>query len=166
MPIVHIAMFDAVNSIVGGYKSYTGISRAPDRTSIDAAVVQAAHDTLAALFPSQTPSFDTEVAEDLGQIRDGHVKANGINLGRRTAASILALRINDGSQFGDPHVGFDFFTSDEPGKWRVDPISQITLALGAYWGEADRSSCSPPTSSGIRVRPPWTARSTRLPTTM
>lgn len=135
MAIVHVAMFHAVNSIVGGYKSYTGIPRAPNRSSIDAAVVQAARDTLAALFPSQTPSFDAEVAEDLGQIRDGHVKSNGINSGRRAAASILALRSNDGSQFADPHVGVDFFTSDEPGKWRMDPITQITLALGAYWGE-------------------------------
>jgi membrane-associated phospholipid phosphatase len=28
----------------------------------------------------------------------------------------------------------DFITSDAPGKWRQDPISQIPLALGARWG--------------------------------
>jgi hypothetical protein len=31
-------------------------------------------------------------------------------------------------------MGIDFITSDEPGKWRQDPVSQIPIALGAYWG--------------------------------
>ena len=29
----------------------------------------------------------------------------------------------------------DYFTSNEPGHWRQDPISMSPLALGAYWGE-------------------------------
>src|SRR5207253_2518268 len=41
----------------------------------------------------------------------------------------------DGSQHVEPRVGVDFITSNEPGKWRQDPISQIPLALGAYWGQ-------------------------------
>src|SRR5215510_2082217 len=56
--IVHIAIFDAVVAINGGYRSYTGISPAPKDTSTDAAVAQAAHDTLSALFPSQAANFD------------------------------------------------------------------------------------------------------------
>ena len=135
MAIIHIAMFDAVNAIEGEYKSYTRVGRAPFGTSMKAAIAQAAHDTLVALFPSQAPSFDDQLADDLTEIPDGRLKTNGIALGRRTAAAILAARANDGSQHPEPHVGKEFFTSDDPGKWRQDPISLIPLALGAYWGE-------------------------------
>src|SRR6266699_6867237 len=48
--IVHIAIFDSVIAITGGYRSYTGISAAPDDTSMNAAIAQAAHDTLSDLF--------------------------------------------------------------------------------------------------------------------
>jgi hypothetical protein len=134
MAIVHIAIFDAVNAISGGHRSYTGLPPAPGGTSMAAAVAQAAHGALAALFPSQRATFGDLLAEDLRQIRDGREKASGIHLGRRAAAAILALRANDGSQRPEPRVGVDFITSNEPGRWRQDPISQIPLALGAYWG--------------------------------
>ena len=134
LAIVHIAIFDAVNAIAGGYKSYTGLSSARDDTSMDAAIAQAAHDTLVALFPSQRASFDERLDEDLSRIRDHREKRNGINLGHRAAAAILALRANDGSQHAEPRVGIEYITSDEPGRWRQDPISLIPLALGALWG--------------------------------
>ena len=47
MAIVHIAIFDAVNAIAGGYRSYGGLPLAPRGTSMRAAIAQAAHDTLA-----------------------------------------------------------------------------------------------------------------------
>ena len=31
-------------------------------------------------------------------------------------------------------MGVDFITSDAPGKWRQDPITEAPLALGARWG--------------------------------
>jgi PAP2 superfamily len=133
--IVHIAIFDAVNAIAGGYRSYTGLPPAPAGTSMDAAIAQAARDTLVALYPSQAGSFDAQLRDDLARIRDGRTKTDGIDLGRRAAAAILALRANDGSQRVEPSVGVDFIPSNEPGKWRQDPISRIPLALGAYWGD-------------------------------
>ncbi|HEX8090360.1 MAG TPA: vanadium-dependent haloperoxidase, partial [Blastocatellia bacterium] len=135
MAIAHIAIFEAVNAIAGGYQSYTGLARAGAGTSMNAAIAQAAHDTLVALFPSQKASFDELLAEDLGQIADGFAKADGITLGRRAAKSILAQRLDDGSRQAEPRVGVDFILSNDPGKWRQDPISLIPLALGAHWGE-------------------------------
>src|SRR6266852_4974180 len=134
MAIVHVAVFEAVNAIAGGYRSYAGLSPAPANSSMDAAIALAAHDTLAALFPSQTPSFDAVLAEELGKIPEGRAKSNGIDLGRRAAAAILTLRANDGSQHAEPRVGVEYIPSHEPGKWQQDPISQIPIALGAYWG--------------------------------
>jgi len=58
MAIVHVAIFEAMNAIVGGYQSYTGLAPSAGEASLQAAIAQAAHDTLVALFPSQTTSFD------------------------------------------------------------------------------------------------------------
>ena len=150
--IVHIAMFDAINAIEGKYRSYTDIPRVQDETSVDSAIAQAARDTLANLFPSQATSFDLLLAEDLNEIPNGLVKARGIDLGHRAAAAILALRSKDGSQHAEPRVGFDFLTSDDPGKWRQDPISLHPLALGAHWYEVSPFVMS--SAAQFRIPPP------------
>ena len=135
MAIVHIAMFDALDAVVGGYTSYTGTHASPGPMSVDAAIAQAARDTLAAMFPSQTPTFNAYLAEDLARVTNGQQRANGIDLGHRAATAILAMRVNDGSQVPDPTLGVDYFPSNQPGHWRQDPISLIPLAIGAHWGE-------------------------------
>src|SRR5436305_3663023 len=138
MAIVHIAIFDSVNAVLGGYRSYTGIQSVKPPVSLDAAVAQAAHDTLVALYPSQAPAFDSLLADDLAKVSNKNERANGVSLGKRAAAAILALRTNDGSQLAEPRlsgVGMNYFTSDQPGHWRQDPISLIPLALGAHWGD-------------------------------
>lgn len=137
MAIVHIAMFDAMNAVIGGYEGYTDLKRAPADTSIDAAIAQAARDTLVVLYPSQQASLDDLLAEDLGQIhpRGKRAKERGIKLGGDAAAAILALRASDGSQHAEPRVNVDYTMGDQPGQWRQDPISRIPLALGAHWSE-------------------------------
>src|SRR6058998_3369089 len=52
MAIVHIAMFDTINAVAGEYESYTGVRASSGAISMQAAISQAAHDTLIALFPS------------------------------------------------------------------------------------------------------------------
>ncbi|HEV7391115.1 MAG TPA: phosphatase PAP2 family protein [Burkholderiales bacterium] len=134
LAIVHIAIFDAINAITGEYQSYTGLAPGPRDADIGAAIAQATHDTLVALFPSQAASCDQLLAEDLKNIPAGRAKVNGVDVGSRAAAAILALRANDGSQVAEARVGIDFITSNDPGKWRQDPISQIPLAYGSHWG--------------------------------
>jgi len=135
MAIVHIAVFDAMNAIVGACQSYSGLRPAPAETSAAAAIALAAHDTLIRLYPSQAAALDELLVEDLGAIPEGRAKVNGIKLGRAAASAILARRADDGSRHPEPHVGVDFITSDAPGRWRQDPISLSPLALGAHWGE-------------------------------
>jgi hypothetical protein len=135
MAIVHIAIFDAVNAIARRYRSYTGIPDAPPGASMEAAIAQAAHDTLVALFPSQKEHCDALLAEELAKIADGRPKTEGVRTGRRAARAILARRTDDGSNHAEPQLGTEFITSGEPGKWRQDPISQLPIALGAYWGK-------------------------------
>ncbi|WDT74071.1 MAG: vanadium-dependent haloperoxidase [Candidatus Manganitrophus sp.] len=154
LAIVQIGVFDAINAIVGGYRSYTGLSPVSSSTSIDAAIAQAAHDTLIALFPSQKARLDGLLAEDLSQIRtwDGRAKTNGINLGKRAAAAILTLRANDHSHYIEPQMDTEYIPSNEPGKWRQDPISQIPIAMGAYWGKVTPFVLR--SSDQFRVPPP------------
>ncbi len=133
--IVHIAIFEAVNAAEGGFESYTGIPRATKHVSLRAAIAQAAHDTLVELWPSQEAAFDDELADELDEVGNGGAKTNGVALGASCAASILALRANDGSDHPEPLYGIDYIASDAPGKWRQDPISLIPLALGARWNE-------------------------------
>ncbi len=142
MAIVHIAVFEVVNAIKGGFQSYVGLAPAVGGTSMKAAIAQAARDTLVAMFPAQAATFDAELAADLGS-GGGMSNARGIALGQAAAAAILTLRAADGSAHpepmyvapgGTPGPGL-YVASDQPGKWRQDPISMIPIALGADWDQ-------------------------------
>jgi hypothetical protein len=135
MAIVHIAVFEAVNAIDGSCQSYLGLGRARQDTSMECAIAQAACETLDALFPSQKATFNQELANELSEIPNNRPKADGVALGHLAASTILSRRANDGSQQAEPRVGIEFITSNDPGKWRQDPISQHPLALGTYWGQ-------------------------------
>jgi len=152
MAIVHIAIFDSVNAVLGGYQSYSGIPKAKGPISLDAAVAQAAHDTLSALYPSQAAKFDSFLAGDLAAVHSKPQRNGGISLGRHAASAILELRNGDGSQIPEPRLGTTYFTSDQPGYWRQDPIGLQPIALGAFWGQ-----CRPfvlQSGNQFRVPPP------------
>ena len=124
----------------------------PSLADTEAIRASAAHDALAALYSSQAGAFDDQLAEDLGQIPSGPPKSDGIDLGKRSAAAILAQRVADGSQVPESRLGVDFFTIDQPGYWQQDPISAIPIALGAHWSE-----CRPfvlASTDQFRVPPP------------
>lgn len=150
--IVQIAIFDAINAIEGGYRGYTDLAPAPVGTSMKAAISQASYSTLAALFPSQEATFADYLAKDLASIPDGPSKSDGIDLGRRAAEAILALRADDGSEAPEPLYGIDYIPSDQPGVWRQDPISLHPLALGAHW--ADVAPFVIPAAESFRTPPP------------
>jgi hypothetical protein len=140
MAIVHIAMFEADNAVHGHFRSYIGLKRTDKTASVEAAIAQAAHDTLVALFSSQTAIFDAALAEDLQEIADKKGRASGIAVGQAAAAAILAIRKDDGSATAEPLIGTgpgQFATSNAPGKWRKDPIGRQPIALGAFWSEVD-----------------------------
>jgi hypothetical protein len=137
MAIVHVAIFDALNAIDPRFESYTGIRPVRQDTSAKAAVAQAAYETLIAMFPAQSERMHDALIESLDQVPNGAAKQNGIALGQRAAAAILALRTNDGSETPEPLVNTEWPTSDAPGHWRQDPIVPIPLALGAHWEKVE-----------------------------
>jgi vanadium-dependent haloperoxidase-like protein len=146
--IVHISMFDAFNAIVGGFESYTGLDPASSdedfdcdrsRASVDAAIAQAAGDTLIALYPFQANVIKSIQRIDLKRIPNGPAKAAGIRIGRLAAKKILEKRSNDGSRGSDlPYnVPDGYIPNPAIGKWRRDPVSTTEQmpgpALGALW---------------------------------
>jgi hypothetical protein len=67
----------------------------------------------------------------------------------------MALRSGDGSEIPEPRVGTgpgEYVTSNDPGRWRKDPISLIPLALGAHWSECATFALE--SSSQFRAPPP------------
>jgi hypothetical protein len=133
MAIVHIAMFEAVNAVVGGYQTYAGVTAAPAGASMRAAVAAAAHDTLVALYSSQSAIFDGHLTTELAAIPAGQSKSDGIGVGQACAAAILAMRNLDGSEHPELAYGTGYIANLNPGHWRQDPISMHPLALGADW---------------------------------
>jgi membrane-associated phospholipid phosphatase len=133
LAIVHIAIHDALNAIWRGVPGYSGPLPALAGSSPDAAIAQAAHDTLVALYPRQAQRLDAWLAEDLARLPAGRDKNNGVDLGRRAAAAILALRADDGMYQGEPVVGQDYPAGTVPGQWRPDPDGWSTIAMGAHW---------------------------------
>jgi hypothetical protein len=95
--MLHVAMFEAVNAIDRRYAPYR-LNLVADRgTSREAAAAAAAHDVLVALYPDQKPDLDTALAASLSGIAESDAKSKGIELGRKAAAEIIALRADDGS---------------------------------------------------------------------
>lgn len=150
MAIVQLAVFEAVNAISHQYPGYSGTLSAFPDSSADAAIAQAAHDTLVALYPSQVARLNDWLVADLARLPASRAKRNGIDLGQRAAAAILALRANDGALIDDPVIGTEHPLSNAPGHWRPDPVSRINIALGAHAG-----SIKPfVVESAARYRPP------------
>ena len=122
--IVQIAIFDAVNAIYGRWRSYTRFDEAPRGASVDAAIAQAAHDTLVAMFPSQAGQIDDGVAErtSSGSARPASRKGGGSAVGPQPPSWPGATMT--GPMLSDPRMDVEFIPSDDPGKWRQDPSAR------------------------------------------
>jgi hypothetical protein len=96
MAILHVSMFEAVNAIERRYAPYRLNLTADKNVSKEAAVASAAHAVLIALYPKQQAKLDADLTASLAAVAEGQSKATGIDLGKRAAAGILALRVEDG----------------------------------------------------------------------
>ena len=97
MAIVHIAMFDAVNSIEPHYRPYYAQLPATRETSKEAAAAAAAGAVLTKLLPDIASDIQAALKSYLLAIPDNDAKSNGIKLGDVVAAKILEARAADGS---------------------------------------------------------------------
>lgn len=129
--IVQVAVFDAVNSIVGDYEPYVGVAGAPAWASPDAAAIAAAHRTLVTIRPLSVPALDqlnNQRNQALSAIPDGPAEEAGILVGEQAAATILMLRANDGWNAMVPYT-----PGTNPGDWQPAPPANAPAALPG-WG--------------------------------
>jgi|SRR5215813_2791812 len=114
--IVHLAIYDAVESIDRRYAPYHVF--VPDASgSLRAAAAKAGHDALLGLFPGQVVSLEAAYKEFM-TTNGIDLDDPGVSVGAQAAADILALRSNDG-RFPPNQV--PFLGSTEIGQWRPTP---------------------------------------------
>jgi hypothetical protein len=133
MAIVQAAVYDSVNSIDPEYTPYLIQVPAPKGASMDAAVAQAAHDTLVAMFPNQQAYFDSELASSLSGIATISA-VEGVAVGSTVANYILAVRSHDGSQIDAAGQPVNYTYGQLPGQWRADPLHPTATPLTPDWG--------------------------------
>jgi hypothetical protein len=148
MAYVSAAVYDAVVAIDGGFEAYGAAIDAPAGASVDAAVVEAAYQTLWAYFPPEAcnpasapaayqfclqarPSLDVLHAQALAAIPDGQAKTDGQAVGLQAANEIIALRSGDGRL--TPIGTTSSFLTLPPGSgvWRLTP--PLFLAPQTPW---------------------------------
>jgi hypothetical protein len=103
MTMVHLAMFDAVNSIERRYRPYLLQLPADPATSKEAAAAAAAAAVLATINPKTAEEMKVALAIYMGAIPNGPAKTDGVKLGETVAAKVLEARVNDGSDAPDAY---------------------------------------------------------------
>jgi PAP2 superfamily len=103
LAMVHVAMFDAVNSIERRYRPYLVQLTAQKTTSQEAAAAAAAATVLIGLHPEAAEELKAALATYLATIADGEAKSDGIKLGEAVAAKVLQSRANDGANAADAY---------------------------------------------------------------
>jgi hypothetical protein len=125
--MLHIAVFDAVNSIERSFTPYFTKVRASRGASKQAAAAQAAHDVLVALYPQQQDLLDAALAASLdGLPPDGYDQ--GIVVGQAVASAILDWRRTDGWDATPP----PYVLPLEPGLWQPTPPGFSPAAFTHY----------------------------------
>jgi PAP2 superfamily len=119
---VHVAMFDAVNSIEPRYRPYLVTTTPRKGVSKEAAAAVAAGTVLAGLLPEETEALNTAMTSYLATIPEGAGKSEGITIGRDVAARIVAERKSDGSDAPDAYR-----PKTRPGVYVPTPITASSM---------------------------------------
>jgi hypothetical protein len=118
MGMVHIAMFDAVNSIERRCRPYLVQLPADPTTSKEAAAASAAAAVLATIDSKTAGEMKIAIASYLASIPDGAAKSDGVKLGEAVAARVVEARANDGADALD-----DYRPRTTPGVYVPTPIT-------------------------------------------
>jgi hypothetical protein len=125
---VHLAMYDAVVAIEGGYEPYAIVPTSPKQgASGSAAAGAAACTVLQGLFPSRAPQYAAECAPYQPGAATDIAMALGIALGVEVGQKMLVERANDGREGVPDYVpggGIGDFVPTVPGTnpvWHFAP---------------------------------------------
>lgn len=135
LAIVHAAIFDACNSINGKFQPYLIDAHRPSDgpASKVAAIAQAAHDTLEALFPAQEATFDAALKQSLKRVKNSTMRLHGRMVGMEVADAILDMRSDDGNSDN----GAGYMPTGAQGNHDVDPLHPGQGFYGPNYGAVD-----------------------------
>jgi len=118
MAIVQAAVFDAVNSVDGGFEPYVGRYDAPSGATANAAAAGAAHYVLKHLaYAPPLPAAQVAIIDNAWAALPASISGNsGIALGEQAAAAVVLARSTDHNQV-PPLVPYVAPNSGDPGVW-------------------------------------------------
>ena len=147
MAILHLAMFDALNSIEPRYKPYKVRLTAMPDTSKEAAAAAAAGAVLIKLFPDAAADVQSDLTTYLATLPDGEAKSNGVKLGQEVAAKILDSRDKDGVSAADAY------------RPRTRPGVYVPTPITYGWALATMTPFALASPSQFRAKPPPSLKS-------
>ena len=126
MAIAHTAAYEAANAITTRYPSSGLQLEAAKGASVDAAIAAAHRAVFTQLVPSQRAAIDTAYRAALSQIGDAGGVQEGIAVGERAAAALLAARASDGAA--------------TPETYRPQTVAGPAVSSCIFHGTVERSS--------------------------
>ena len=137
--IIHGAMYEAMAVFNQGYKplfrpnGMPNIGNVHKQSAVNAAIMEAAYQTLRAMYPQQQAIFDAVRKQYRSQLKnDGNKRGAitiGIRVGQLISAFILASRQNDNSE-----ADMSYTPILLPGYHRADPTHPDQGFLTPTWG--------------------------------
>lgn len=127
--MLQAAEYNAVVWITRTGRPYRAAVTAPGDARPDAAADQAAHDVLAALYPSMRTRLDNQLATELAALPAGQPTQDGVAAGAAAAQAMLTQRSSDGSA----QVPARFVPGTAPGDYRPTP-PKFPSPMYTGWG--------------------------------
>jgi hypothetical protein len=125
--MVHIAMFDAINSITRTHRPYRTSIWAPWGASAEVAAAQAAHDVIVAQFPTAQATADAALQARVAMVDERQAKP-AVLVGKAVAKAILSWRQNDGWTVAPPPFVLPTF----PGLYQPTPPNFVPAGFRQF----------------------------------
>ena len=142
MTMVHVAQFDVVNAVSGGYVPYLLNVSAPG-ASPEAAAAQAAYTILTNISRANISTLNNALQKSLANIPPGRGKDDGLQLGQAGGSRVHSIACRGESRSGD-------YAADQHGRGKVeDHAAQFSagnwsqLSLHASLDDAEHVAISP-----------------------
>ncbi len=116
LAILHVAIYDAVNSVVRTHQPYAYLVGAAGDASAEAAAAGAGYAVMKALYPGLNARSDEVFESWRSRVSDTGPIWEGMAVGAEVARLVLGLRSGDGAATEVPYI-----PSADPGEWRRTP---------------------------------------------
>jgi hypothetical protein len=142
LAMMHVAMSDAVNSVQNKYAVYVPAGTPAPGASVEAAAAAAAKAILLQQVPGQKAAIEQAFEASIKGLPDGGARNDGIAIGEKCAAAVIAERVSDGTSAPDTYRPVT-----SPGVWipTIPPLfAEYARARPWVMRSADQMRPPPP----------------------